>query len=75
MFAMNKDTMMMVGLAVALLAVFYLYREVQKNKAELKKFSDAQFPKSILKVSAAPVPVPVPVPVPTTPAVADEPEQ
>ena len=61
---MNKDTMMMVGLAVVLIATFYLYKEIQKNKLEIKKFSDAQFPKSILKVPAAPAaPAPAQVPV------------
>ncbi len=70
---MNKDTMMMVGLAVVLIATFYLYKEIQKNKLEIKKFSDSQVPKSILKVPAAPA-VQVPAQ-PPAPVAADEPVQ
>ncbi len=64
MFAMNKETMMMVAIAVALIATFYLYKEMQKSKLEIQKLSDVsvqgpsppvkppvsfQAPKSILK--------------------------
>jgi len=51
---MNKDTMMMVSIAVALFAVFYIYRELQSTKLQLQKLSD-------------PVPVPVPVLAPVVP--------
>ena len=58
MFAMNKETMMMVAIAVALIATFYLYKEMQKSKLEIQRLSDvpvqappvqAPLPKSILK--------------------------
>lgn len=34
MFAMNKEMMMMVAIAVALFATFYLYKDQQKTKTE-----------------------------------------
>ena len=54
MFAMNKETMMMVAIAVALIATFYLYRENQKNKLDIQRLSEVPvlppaLPKSILK--------------------------
>ena len=53
MFAMNKETMMMVAIAVALIATFYLYKEMQKTKLEMQKLSDVPQapppPKPILK--------------------------
>ena len=48
---MNKDTMMMVSIALAFFAVFYIYRELQSTKLQLQKMSE-------------PVPVPVAAPVP-----------
>jgi hypothetical protein len=52
MFAMNKETMMMVAIAIALIATFYLYKEMQKSKLEIQRLSDV------------PVSVPVPVSIP-----------
>ena len=40
MFAMNKDTMMMASIAVAFIAVFLLYREIQKTKLDILKLSE-----------------------------------
>jgi len=78
MFAMNKETMMMVAIAVALIATFYLYKEMQKSKLEIQRLSD-------VPVQGAPPSVPVspPVPVPKSilkkervvPTVADEIEE
>ena len=76
MFAMNKETMMMVAIAVALIATFYLYKEMQKSKLEIQRLSDVpvqaplvqgppvQAPKSILKKERV-----------APPAVADEIEE
>ena len=52
MFAMNKETMMMVAIAVALIATFYLYKENQKNKLDIQKLYEVPppaLPKPILK--------------------------
>ena len=35
---MNRETMMMVAIAVALIASFYLYKENQKTKNEFESF-------------------------------------
>jgi hypothetical protein len=51
MFSMSKETIMMVAIAVALFAIFYVHREVQSTKLELQKLS-------------TPVPVPLPAPTP-----------
>jgi hypothetical protein len=50
MFSMSKETIMMVAIAVALFAIFYVHREVQSTKLELQKLS-------------TPVPAPLPAPV------------
>jgi hypothetical protein len=54
MFEMNKETMMMVTIAVTLIATFYLYKEMQKNKLDIQRLSEVPpappvFPKPILK--------------------------
>ena len=72
MFEMNKETIMMISIAVALFAIFYVYRDVQKTKIELKNLSDkpdfAAVPPGVPKKKIS-VPQPVPV---TPPPVADE---
>jgi len=75
MFSMNKETMMMAALVIALLSVFYLYRENQKTKLDLQKLLDTpapvpQAPKPILKKEKVQIPV-----TSTAAAVADEAEQ
>ena len=56
---MNKETMMMVAIAVALIASFYLYKENQKTKSEFESF------KNILNTPPpAPPPAPVVAPAP-----------
>ena len=59
MFSMSKETIMMLAIAVALFAIFYVHREVQSTKLELQKLS-------------TPVPAPLPVPV-LAPVVAPKP--
>jgi len=72
MFAMNKDTMMMASIVVAFIAVFLLYREIQKTKLDILKlseFDDVSAPpppppakasaKLVSKKSAPPPPPPV----------------
>jgi hypothetical protein len=54
MFQMNKETIMMVSIAVALFAVFYLYRELQSTKIQVQKLSEPV---------ALPVPMPVSLPI------------
>lgn len=49
---MNKETMMMVAVVVALVATFYLYRENQKNKLDIRKLLETPVP-------APPVPKPI----------------
>jgi hypothetical protein len=78
MFAMNKDTMMMASIVVAFIAVFLLYREIQKTKLDILKLSEFD------DVSAHPPPPPPPAkasaklvskksaPPPPPPPVADE---
>ena len=73
MFAMNKDTMMMVSITVALLAIFLLYRDMQKTKLELQNLTDERTVPS--KVVVAPKKVVVsPPPPPAATVVADETE-
>ena len=71
---MNKETMMMVALVVALISVFNLYRETQKTKLDLKKLLEtpvpAPAPKPILKKEKVQIPA-----TSTAAAVADEAEQ
>ena len=55
MFAMNKETMMMVAIAVTLVATFYLYRENQKNKLDIQRLSDV--PSPVLPTPALPKPI------------------
>lgn len=60
MFEMNKETMMMVAIAVVLIATFYLYKEMQKNKLDIQRLSEVPvalpvFPKPILKKEKSPV--------------------
>jgi len=72
MFEMNKETLMMVSIAVALFAIFYVYRDVQQTKIELKNLSDRPELSAVPPVAVkkkSPVPQPVPV---TPPPVADE---
>jgi len=71
---MNKDTIMMVAVIVALLSVFYLYRENQKNKLDLKKLLETPAPVPVLKPILKKEKVQIPV-TSTTVAVADEAEQ
>ena len=64
MFEMNKDTMMMVAVLACVLAVLYLYREVQKmKKVPVKSVSHAPV-YDTFKPAPAPVYVPTPVQAP-----------
>lgn len=54
MFTMNKDTIMMASIVVAFIAVFLLYREIQKTKLDILKLSEFD------DVSAPPPPPPPP---------------
>ncbi len=53
---MNKETIMMISIAVALCAVFYLYRELQSTKIQVQKLSEPV---------ALPLPMVAPLPVQT----------
>jgi hypothetical protein len=53
MFAMNKDVLVLVSLACALVAVFYIYKDLQKTKLEVQKLSETPVH------HAAPAPQPV----------------
>ena len=44
MFPMSTETMNMIAIAVALIAIFYLYREIQKTKADVKILVDTPLP-------------------------------
>jgi hypothetical protein len=59
MFSMNKETMMMVAIAVALFAVFYMYRDVQGVKLELQKLSVP--PPPVIQVAPVAPVAPAPV--------------
>jgi hypothetical protein len=41
MFPVNKEILMMLSLAFALFAIFYLYKDTQKTKLEVQKLSEA----------------------------------
>ena len=69
MFEMNKETIMMISIAVALFAIFYVYRDVQQTKIELKNLSDRPDMSAVPLKKKIPAPQPVPV---TPPPVADE---
>jgi hypothetical protein len=70
MFSMNKETIMMISIAVALFAVFYLYRDVQQAKTDLKSLLDKpELPLIPKKKAVAPATPPVPV---TPPPTADD---
>jgi hypothetical protein len=65
MFEMNKDTMMMVAVLTCVLAVLYLYREVQKlKKVPVKSVSHPAPVYDMYKSVPAPVYVPTPVQAP-----------
>lgn len=40
MFPINKDILLMISVACALIAIFYLYKDVQKTKLDVQKLSD-----------------------------------
>lgn len=69
MFPVNKDILMMISLACALIAIFYLYKDVQKTKQDVQKLSSPLIdqPKVGPKKPVAP-----PTPSPDTAVVADE---
>lgn len=52
MFAMNKDTLILFSLAVALFAIVYLYRDLQKAKVDFQKLNEESL------LAAAPPPPP-----------------
>ena len=41
MFPVNKDILLMISVACALIAIFYLYKDVQKTKLDVQKLSDS----------------------------------
>jgi hypothetical protein len=41
MFPINKDILLMISVACALIAIFYLYKDVQKTKLDVQKLSDS----------------------------------
>jgi len=72
--------MMMVSIAVALIAVFYLFRENQKTKLDIKSLKDVPLPVNQQAVITPPKPIlkkeKVQVPATsTTAAIADDSEQ
>jgi hypothetical protein len=65
MIAMNKDTMMMVAVLACVIAVLYLYREVQKmKKVPVKSVSNHAPVYDTFKPAPVPVYVPTPVQAP-----------
>jgi hypothetical protein len=62
MIAMNKDTLMMVAVLACVLAILYLYRDVQKlKKVPVKSVSNHAPVYDTFKPAPAPVPVQPPV--------------
>lgn len=57
MFAMNKDTMMMASIAIALVAIFLLYRDTQKMRLELQNLASDP----VVVIPEPPVFIPSPV--------------
>ena len=69
MFPVNKDILVLVSLACALIAIFYLYKDQQKTKLDVQKLSEV----ATQAVVAPPKPLPVQKKVPTPEiTVADE---
>ncbi len=58
---MSKETMMIVAIAVALFAIFYVHRELQTTKLEVQKLSAPV-------LAPAPVQPPAPVLAPAKPS-------
>jgi len=67
MFPINKDMLLMISVACALIAIFYLYKDQQKTKLDVQKLTEAP-PKQAVVVQKKPAP---PTPSPET-TVADE---
>ena len=69
----SKEILMMISLGFALLAIFYLYKDVQKIKTDVQKIHDVPIKKE--KVVLPPPPPPPPAAVVQKPVVvADESE-
>jgi hypothetical protein len=56
MFPVNKDILILVSLACALIAIFYLYKDQQKTKLDVQKLSE-----SATQAVVPPKPLPQPV--------------
>jgi hypothetical protein len=67
MFPVNKDMLLMISVACALIAIFYLYKEQQKTKLDVQKLSEAP-PKQAVVVQKKPAP---PTPSPDVPGADD----
>ena len=68
MIPVNKDVLLMISVACALIAIFYLYKDQQKTKLDLQKLSDSS---SQLKQPVVPKKPAPPTPSPET-SVADD---
>lgn len=68
MFPVNKDMLLMISVACALIAIFYLYKEQQKTKLDVQKLSEAPPKQAAAVVQKKPAP---PTPSPDAP-VADD---
>ena len=69
---MDRQIVLMGAIAVALLVIAYMYREMQKNKLELETLQSKYKPLVASLKPEVPVPVKPEVPVPVEPAVPEK---
>jgi len=61
MFPINKDMLLMISVACALIAIFYLYKDQQKTKLDVQKLTEAPAKQAVV-VQKKPVAPPTPSP-------------
>ena len=61
MFPVNREMLLMISVACALVAIFYLYKEQQKTKLDVQKLTEAPAKQAVVvqkKPAAPPTPSP-----------------
>ena len=71
MFPINKDILLMISVACALIAIFYLYKDVQKTKLDVQKLSDSSS-QAVLPMKPVALPKQPAAPPTPSPDVADD---
>jgi len=68
MFPVNREMLLMISVACALIAIFYLYKEQEKTKLDVKKLTEPPLKQAVVPNPKKPAP---PTPSPDV-AVADD---